>query len=381
VKAKAAELTAGATTDEEKIRRIHSFVQANIKNISFDRSLTEEQIEKIDVKDGDDALKRGMGNSFHIDMLFASLARAAGFETNVFLAPDRSEHFFNADKYPFPNFIEMSGIGVKVGKDWMFFDPCTPYLPFGKLAWNREDVRAMLIGDGGFIWKTTPKSEPDKSPAKRTGKFLLAADGTLEGTVKVEYDGHQAMSRRRDDFRDSQSKREENIKDEIKRRISTAEITDVVIENFDDNTKPLSYSFKVRVPNYAQKAGKRLIIQPGFFEQGSSALFSSATRTYSVYFPYPWSEEDNVEIRLPKGYAIDNPDVPQELFDPQNIGRLKIGMRIDNAANVLYYTRKFHFGGGGNTLFPVSSYPAVKAFFDAFHRADTHAVSLKQNTP
>src|SRR5688572_2763951 len=239
VKAKAAELTAGATTDEEKIRRIYAFIQRDIKNISFDRTLTEEQIEKIDVKDGDDALKRGMGSSFHVDMLFASLTRAAGFETNVFLAPDRSEYFFSSQKYPFPNFIQMAGIGVKVGTEWMFFDPCTPYLPFGKLVWNREDVRAMLIGDGGFIWKTTPISGPESSPAKRTGKFTLAADGTLDGTVKIEYDGHQAMSRRRDDFRDSQVKREENIKDEIKARISTAEISDIVIENFDDNTKPL----------------------------------------------------------------------------------------------------------------------------------------------
>lgn len=379
VKAKAAELTAGATTDEEKIRRIYLFVQNNIKNVSYDRTLTEEQIEKIDVKDGDDALKRGMGNSLHVDMLFASLARAAGFETNIFLAPDRSEYFFNAEKYPFANFVEWSGIGVKVGQNWMFFDPCTPYLPFGTLAWNREDVRAMLIGDGGYIWKTTPISEPQKSPAKRTGKFTLAADGTLEGTVKIEYSGHQAISRRRDDFRDSQSKREENIKDEIKRKLSTAEISNIVIEHFDDNTKPLTYSFKVRVPSYAQKAGKRLIIQPGFFEHGSSPVFSSATRTYDVYFPYPWSEEDSVEIALPAGYAVDSPDIPRELADSQNISRLKVAMRIDNAKNILYYTRYFHFGGGGNTLFPVNAYPAVKGLFDAFHRADTHAISLKQN--
>ena len=333
----------------------------------------------MDVKDADDALKRGMGTSFHVDMLFASLARAAGFETNIFLAPDRSENFFSAEKYPFPSFVEMGGISVKIGTEWRFFNPCTPYLPFGALAWNNEDVRAMLVGDGGFIWKTIPISTHEKSPAKRTGKFTLAADGTLEGNVKIEYDGHQAMSRRRDDYRDSQAKREENLKEDIKRRISTAEISDVVIANFDDNTKPLTYSFKIRVPNYAQKAGKRLIMQPGFFEHGSNAVFSSATRTHSIYFPYPWSEEDNVEIQLPKDYALDSPDVPAELADAKNIGRLKVGMRIDKAANILYYNRKFHFGGGGNTLFPVNAYPAVKGLFDAFHRADTHAISLKQN--
>jgi hypothetical protein len=377
VKAKAAELTAGVTTDEEKLRRIYSFVQHNIKNISYDRSLTEEQIENMDVKDADDALKRGMGRSVHVDMLFASLAKAAGYEVNLFLASDRSEYFFNADKYPFPSFVEWSGVGVKVGKNWMFFDPCQPYLSFGTLPWNREDVRAMLVGEGGFVWQTTPIQGPDKSPAKRTGKFTLAPDGSLEGTVKLEYEGQQAYSRRRDDFRDSQGKREENIKEEIQKRISTAEISNIMIENFDDNTKPLVYSFKVRVPNYAMKAGKRMIVQPGFFEQGSSALFNSATRSYDIYFPYPWSEEDNVEISLPKGYAIDSPDIPAPISDARQIGSLKVAMRVDNATNVLQYTRKFYFGGGGMTLFSVKAYPAIKGLFDAFHKADTHAVSLK----
>ena len=378
VKQKAAELTTGAVSDEDKIRKIYEFTQKQIKNISFDRSLTEEQVEKMNVKDADDALKRGMGNSMHVELLFASLARAAGFEVNLVLAGDRSENFFSPEKYPFPNFIHPACIAVKIGKDWRFFNPGTPFLPFERLVWYEEDVKAMLIGDGGHIWKTIPISDYAKSPAKRTGKFNLLADGTLEGTVKLEYDGHQAISRRRDEFRDSQAKREENIKDEIKRRISTAEITDLLIEHFDDNSKPLTYTFKVRIPNYAQKAGKRLILQPGFFEHGSSPVFSSATRTYNIYFPYPWSEQDSVEIQLPKGFDLDNADVPAELSDPQNVGRLKIVMNIDRVANKLRYQRSFHFGGGGNTLFPVAAYPAVKNLFDAFHKADTHAISVKQ---
>lgn len=322
-----------------------------------------------------------MGNSFHVDMLFASLARAAGFETNIVLAGDRSENFFSAEKYPFPSFIEMAGIAVKVGKEWRYFDACTPFLPFGSLTWNRENVRAMLIGDGGYLWITVPMSDHMASPAKRTGRFSLSAEGTLEGTVKIEYGGHQAIERRRDEHRDSPSKREENIKDQIKSRISTAEITDLVISNFDDNTKPLTYTFKVRVPNYALKAGRRLIVQPGFFEHGSDAVFTSATRTYSIYFPYPWSEEDDIEIQLPKGFAPDNPDAPGELKDSQGISRLKIGMAVSNTGNILSYKRSFHFGGGGKTLFPATSYQPLKALFDAFHRADTHAISIKQTAP
>lgn len=378
VKAKAAELTGGIASEEEKIRKIYDFIQKEMKNISFDRTLTEEQVEKLDVKDADDALKRGMGSSFYLDMLFASLARAAGFDVNVLLASDRSDNFFTPQKYPFSNFVEMSGIAVKIGRDWRFFDPCAPFHPFGTLPWNRENVQALLIGEGNQSWTTTPLSDQTKSPARRTGKFELLADGTLQGMVTLEYEGHQAISRRREQYRDSQSKREETIKEEFKSRIDSAEITEISIEHFDDSNKPLTYKFRVRVPSYAQKVGKRMFFQPGFFEHGAKPVFSSAQRTYPIYFPYPWSESDFVEIQLPKGYDLDNADAPAEVADSSKVSRLQIGITIDRAANILRFRRAFHFGANGKILFPVAVYEPLKNLFEKFQQADSHAIAMRQ---
>jgi hypothetical protein len=238
----------------------------------------------------------------------------------------------------------------------------------------------MLIGDGGYIWQTIPVTDQTLSPARRTAKLTLSADGSLDGELKLEFDGHQAIARRRDQFRDSPGKREENIKDEITKKISTAVISALSIENFDDSSKPLTYKMKVHVPNYAQKAGKRLILQPGVFEFGSSPLFSSATRTYDVYFPYPWSESDNIEIRLPEGFELDSADSPPEVADTSNIGRNKVTMTIEKETNTLRYNRYFHFGGGGKILFPVKAYQPIKSLFDTFHKADTHAISIKQKS-
>jgi transglutaminase-like putative cysteine protease len=380
VKEKAAELTTGAQSDEEKLKRIFEFVRKNIKNLSYDRTLSEEEVEKLDIKDADDALKRGMGRSGQIDMLFASLARAAGLETAIVLAGDRSENFFNTEKYPFPNFVEWSAIAIKINGQWKYFDPCIPFLPFGALTWNREDVKAMVITDGGYTWSTIPLSDATRSSARRSGKFTLSADGTLEGTVRLEYDGQQAISRRREEFRDSDSKREQNIVDEIKSHMSTAEIRNLTIENFEDISKPLTYVFKVKVPNYAQRVGKRMILQPGYFEYGSSPVFAAADRTYDVYFPYPWSEIDDIQIDLPAGMALDSADAPAEVADPKRIGVDRVQMSIDNAKNILIYRRNFQFGSGGYTLFPKTSYPAIKRMFDAFYEADTHSISLKQTT-
>jgi hypothetical protein len=181
-----------------------------------------------------------------------------------------------------------------------------------------------------------------------------------------------------DNYDDSADKRVENFKDDLKGRLSTAEVSEISIDNVDDPSKPLVTKYKIRVPGYAQKTGKRLFLQPGFFEYGKSPLFSSATRKYDVYFNYPWSENDQIEIQLPAGFALDNADAPGQIADPNQIASDTVQMAIDNTGRLLKYTRKFYFGGGGNILFPNKSYAAVKSLFDAFQQADSHTITLKQ---
>ena len=376
IQKKSAELTAGAATSEEKLRRIYQFVQTRIRNLSFDKSLSDEQRGKVKVRDAADVLKRSMGNAVQVDLLFVALARAAGFEAAVFLAADRSDYFFTPEKYPHAEFIHPSGIAVLVDKVWKYFEPGLPYLPYGQILWNNDGAKALVVGANVFAWKGVPLLNETQSPAIRAGKFRLLEDGTLEGKVTLEYEGHQATRRRREGFMSSAAKREENVTDEVKENLKNAEITAVSIETFDDSSKPLVYRFDVRVPSYAQKTGKRLFLQPGFFEYGSTPAFSAADRVHPIYFSYAWSEADSVDIELPKGYQFDNADAPADVADQLKSGSLKIAVDFDKASGVLKYKRSFYFGANGKIIFPVNNYQAVRGLFGQFHKSDTHIVTL-----
>lgn len=378
IERKAEELTAGARSDLEKLERIYEFVQKEIKNVTFDRTLSEEESDKLKIKDAGDVLKKGLGTASLIDLLFASLAKAAGFRPYLLFSPDRSEQFFTPEKYANPAFLHPAGIGLKIGHDWKFFNPGAPYLPFGKLVWFEEDTTALLSDFTGYAWQKIPLTTADESLAERKGKFTLDEEGTLSGAVEIKYSGHQAVNRRRDGFADSDAKRVENFKNELKELIETAEISNFQIENFLEHGKPLVYKFDLRVPNYAQKTGKRLFFQPGVFEYGTKPAFSAAERTHKIYFPFPWSEKDEITIKLPAGFALDNADAPGDAADPSNIGSLKINIGINEAAHELVYKRKFHFGGGGKILFPAEVYQPMKNLFDIFHKANTHAITLKK---
>jgi hypothetical protein len=378
IEQKARELTANSQNDDEKLRNFYEFAQKQIRNTTFDPSFTDEQRADIKNKKASDTLKRGIGDQADIDLLFASLAKAVGFDTNIMFSGDRSERFFDYQKDLNPRYIHPSGIAVRRGNDWKPYDPGTPFMPFGMIDWYEEGISTMIAGGGGYNWILFPVTDQTKNLSKRTGKFKLLEDGTLEGFIRVEHNGQQATSRRRDMFEKSPAEREEILKKSWKQSVSAAEISDFSMENFSDPSKPYTYSFKVRVPNYAQKTGKRLFLQPGFFEYGSTPLFSAEGRKYSIYFDFPWSENDEIEIELPKNFEADSLEPPGSVNESKGIGSLKIQIDLPKDTNVLKYSRQFYFGGNGNILFPAGAYKPLKVLFDAFHKADTHTISLKQ---
>jgi hypothetical protein len=67
------------------------------------------------------------------------------------------------------------------------------------------------------------------------------------------------------------------------------------------------------VPGYAERTGKRLFLQPAFFQKGVGPMFPTSNRQHDVYFHYPWMEEDQIVIELPEGYALDNAESPGDM--------------------------------------------------------------------
>jgi hypothetical protein len=371
---------AGATTPEEKLEKIFEFCRSKIKNTNDDASgLTADDRAKLkENKSPADTLKRGMGTGEDIDMLFGAMAIASGFDARVVRLSDRSDTFFDkafADDY----FIQTYDIAVRVGEQWRFYDPASTYVPLGMLRWQEEAQQALLSDPKQPIWLITPLSPADKSRVKRSAKLKLSEDGTLEGDAHIEYYGHLSVYRKEWDDDDSPAQREETLKAIVKKQMSTADLSDIKIENITDPLKPFTYNYHVRVPGYAQRTGKRLFLQPEFFQHGIEPIFSGSQRRYPVYFDYPWSEEDNVTIDLPAGFSLDNADAPSP-FNAGPLSDYKGTIGITRDGQQLVYKRSFFFGGGEVIVFPVNTYPKLKLYFDAVHQADNHTVTLKQST-
>ncbi|HEV8589911.1 MAG TPA: DUF3857 domain-containing protein [Pyrinomonadaceae bacterium] len=380
VKKSASEAIGDAASPEDKLQRLFEYSRAKIKNIDDDASgMTADERAKLkENKSPADTLKRGMGTSADIDMLFAAMAIASGFDARMAKLSDRSDTFFDPD-FLDDYFLTTYDIAVRVGAEWRFYDPGSTYVPFGMLLWQEEGVDALIADPKEPIWVQTPISGPEKSLEKRTGKFRLLEDGTLEGDVRIEYTGHLAADKKEYNDDDSPSQREETLRDMVKSRMSTAELSEIKIENITDPIKAFVYAYHVRVPGYGQRTGKRLFFQAGVFSHGAGALFPSATRTHDVYFHYPWSERDEITIELPQGFALDSADAPAPITPAMTRDICAQMIKMSTDGHVLNYQRDFFFGGGKSILFPVRGYAAVKQLFDVVAQGNDHTITLKQS--
>lgn len=379
VKQATATLIANAASDEDKLRRIFEFTKTQIKNTTYAENVTDEE-KKVAGKNksAGDTLKNKLGTAGDIDQLFGAMARSAGFDARIAYSGNRNELFFKRDVPNMRLMLGSSSIAVKVGTAWKFFSPASYFTPYGLMTWIEEAQVALIPDSKELIWESIPLSDSLKSAEIRSGKFKIEADGTLTGEGRVEFTGHQAYSRKMLNRGESASEREDRLKSYVRSAIfSTAEVTSFNIENTNDPEKPFVYSFKVKVPGYAQRTGKRLFFQPNVFERGSQPRFTANSRKYDVYIPYPYSESDDITVVVPTGFKLENADAPETLKDNQGIGSHETDIGVTRDGSTVVYKRKFSFGNGGFIRFPAGSYTAVKSLFEAFNKADVHQLTLR----
>ncbi len=368
------EACAGAKDPEEKVARLMQYCRTRIKRLSDD-DVTEQQRAKAKENHSPaDTLKRGMGTGFDVNMLFAAMVTAEGFEARLARMADRSDLPFDRS-FPDDYFMRTWDIAVKVREQWRFYDAAARDLPSGMLRWQEEGAQALISDPKDPVFLQTPISEPDKSVVLRKGAFELSEDGTLEGAVKVAYTGHEAAQRRLDKTSASAAQQEEDVRGMVRNQFSNAVVSEVKVENADDAEKPLTFSYRVKVPGYAQRTGKRMFLQLAYFEHGVPAKFTATNRKYPVMFEYPWAEEDDVTVKVPAGFALESPEAPGS-FPMGEIGGYDVSVKVGDGQ--LIYHRKLVFGRGGRLAYQQKVYPAVKQAFDAIHEQDQHTLTLRQ---
>ncbi len=358
---------------EAKLRKLYARAQA-IRNWQAEEEKTSQESKREKLKDNsnsEDVLKHGYGSGFDINLFFAALAQAAGFDSSmVWLAPRNKTRFHKElqDKKELGADI----VYVRAGDKEYYLDPGAPLCPFDILPWYETSVTAMRTTKQGAVFVQTPQTPSSKSVIERHAQLTLDPDGSLSGTLLVRYTGQRALARRDDARDEDEAGRNKMITDEIKEWLpSSAKFELTSITGWDKSEVPLEAQGKLNLPGMGELVGRRLLLPLGLYEAGRSQLFETATRKQDVYFQYPFEETDDVSIQLPSGWRPDSLPAPQ-VVDPGGQLHYEINARQENDA--LHLQRRLVVGG---ILYPVTSYPGVRHFFSTAKTDDEQQVVLQ----
>lgn len=382
VRATATKLVAGAANDTEKLRRLYEYCRNEIVNFAWNdspelRDAKKKRTERDDEQSPNETLTKRRGAEIDIDYLFASLSRAAGFEVKWARNASRTD-LLNIHMAKGWNFLQNKLIAVKVDGRWRFYEPARYWVPFGMLSWKDEGATALLCDPDKVIYQDVPISPAEMSQSRRKGRFTLDAGGTLEGDVELTMTGHVAVKLKSEYWEKAADEIDRSFREDINKTLPTAEVSDIHWENLRTLDFPLTVRYKVRVPGYAEQAGKRLILSPGYFSVGQPARLTAEKRVFPIFFSHAWAEHDDIEIVLPEGFKMEQASAPADVGNPEGVLGATYQMAYKPKHRIVIYHRDFALGGNQGIAFRLESYAALKRLFEAIYKSDTHSVMLRQ---
>ncbi|HUI58113.1 MAG TPA: DUF3857 domain-containing protein [Bryobacteraceae bacterium] len=382
IKQAAAEAAAGAKTEEERVSALLRYLWKHTRGF-YDAGVTEPErssvlarMPKDRMRTAAEVLKSGLGSADERNLLFAAMATSIGLEARPALLPNRQDILFDprmADEY----FLDNVDMAVKIHGNWKLYDVSANHLPPGMLSWTEEAVPALLGDPKKPAFIESPISAPEDSATRRTAQLTLSDDGGLEGDIDESLSGHAAAARRSDLDGESEARQQEIVKEEIIKTFPQADVSGIVLKCIEDPIEPVQLHYHIKVPGYATRTAKRILLQPLFFQRGSTPLFTAADRRYPIAFRYPWKESDEVVVKLPPGWVPDGVLVPRRLDFGKN-GYYSLTPAAPNRTE-LVMKRELVFGDGGSVSFDVKAYPQLKVIFDTIYGRDGYAIALRQS--
>ena len=361
VREAAAQAIGNETDPEQKLRKLYARAQ-QIRNLSYERERTEQEIKKEKIKlnkNAAEVLRNGAANSWHITLMFAALARAAGFDANVLLTSDRNYMSFEKLVLSLSQ-IDTAAALVKLnGKD-VFLFPGMQFCPYGLIPWNHSSATGLKLSKAGGEFITTPA--PANSVMRRTAKVALTPDGSLKGELTVEFSGQDALLQRLDALDTDEAGRKKSLEALIEGWLPKDAV--VKLQNatgWENSEAPLIGNFSVEVPNFGSTAGKRMVAPAIFFPQKNWLLHE--VRKYPITFSYPFTETDEVVLKLPEGYQMEQP--PYRRKSGLAFAAYEISPTV--ADGQLVIKRSLRFDG---LRFDPDDYPQLKGFFSVVLAGD-----------
>jgi hypothetical protein len=371
-------LVAPGDSDEVKARKLYAAVE-QMENTSFTRekSKVERKKEKIkDINNVEDVWKQRRGDEDDLALLYIALAKAAGLKVYTVGVVDRDRAMFDPTYLSLNQLDTLLPVVVLGGKEQVL-DPGQKMCPFGLVRWDHTMAGGLRQTAQGPAFGLTPGNSYRQNTTQRVADLTIAADGTVQGSVRYVLHGQDALTWRQRTLRNDEAE----VKKEFNETIHDEAPQGVTMEfdhflALDDPDANLIAVMKIS-GSLGTATGKRFFLPGLFFESRAAHPFvAQDKRVTPVDVQYPQEVDDMVTYRLPDGYSAESAPLATDIPWAKT-AVLHIGSKTDGSSVQVERQLSYNF-----TLLDAKYYGPLHDFFQKVATADQQQlVLIRQKAP
>jgi len=351
ITAKAEQLTAGAPDFYTKLKNITEYIQGDVRYFIVSRGIGGMQAHY-----AGDIFRNQYGDCKDKTTLLIAMLQAVGIKAFYVPVDDRrgvvdpnapslaGNHMITAIEIPesVKDSRLMAVVTGNDGKRYLIFDPTNERTPVGNLPSDEQGGYGLLAAGPASQVIALPVLPPAANGRDRTGRFTLAADGALSGTVDTSSSGPMGADLRKQLKYSDEKERHDSLEKSIVYDLPGAVLGSFQYDQPSDLDKPLRLEYKVTAAQYAHAAGPLLLVRPRVVGD-EAVLLDDKPRTFPIELGVPgdlgatgqW--RDSFDVTLPPGYVVD------ETPDPVNVDLDFASYHSATTAKgtVLHYEREY----------------------------------------
>jgi transglutaminase-like putative cysteine protease len=366
IRDKTRQLVEGVADPLEKIGRLASYVQHDIRYVSIEIGIGGYMPHS-----AAEVFANRYGDCKDKATLLSTMLREAGIDSYYVLINDERE--FLSVEFPTPlNFnhvilairlpkaVEAESVFATLRHEklgtLLLFDPTDSSTPIGYLPSSLQANYGLLVTHEDGELAKLPLLPPSVNLITRVAKLNIDSSGKLTGTVQEIRTGPAATALREQLLAVPNIQRQKVFQNLLSNLFDGAVLTSALINDLSDFSRPFSISYGMTANAYAQHSGRLFLFRSCALGHKGGDLLESKPRQQPVVFSHTAYESDTFDLSYPAEYSID--ELPQAVKYEYPFATYKSELHADG--HVLHYTRTYELRA---IRVPVQQLDSLKQLF------------------
>ena len=309
IKDKVAQVTAGLSSTQEKIKALYDYVKQEIRYVSIGLGKSGYTPEA-----APEVFENKYGDCKDQSTLLIAMLREAGIPASYVLIPTHCKRNLIVD-FPYPFQFNHCIVAVENERGHHFLDPTAQYHRFDYLPEYDQNRGVLIFKDHNTIFSHTTLDKPEANGYISQNDIEIKTDGSIDITERTLTSGDDEASRRQFFTLYTPIEIRETLEETVNDLAPGAKLMEYDYTDPLDSQTRFTESLKVWVPDYCKKAGDILIFQlPDMGISFSEA--SKEERRYPIVCKANSYQKDIVVFNIPRGYEVYNLPEPVEINNP-----------------------------------------------------------------